>query len=82
MKLTDTSLMPYGKHKDIEMANVPASYLLWLYESKLKTDSKINMSLNNKMLKDYILDNLEILENEQADYYYKKGIDSLNQRKK
>lgn len=32
MKLTDESLMPFGKHKGEKMANVPASYLLWLYD--------------------------------------------------
>ena len=29
-KLTDESLMPTGKWKDTKMANIPASYLLWL----------------------------------------------------
>lgn len=31
MILTDTSPMPFGKHKGELMANVPASYLIWLY---------------------------------------------------
>ncbi len=31
--MTDNSLMPFGKYKGEKMANVPASYLLWLYEN-------------------------------------------------
>ena len=30
--LTDKSLMPFGKHKGTELANVPGKYLFWLYE--------------------------------------------------
>ena len=67
----DDSLMPYGKHKGILMTNVPANYLMWLYDSKLKTDSKVNMSFNNKILKDYIEDNLEILQKEMLEYRLK-----------
>jgi uncharacterized protein (DUF3820 family) len=48
---TDETPMPFGKYKGIKMANVPASYLLWLYD-------------NNKCygaLKDYIKDNIDVL---------------------
>lgn len=54
MKLTDKSLMPYGKYKGVEMANVPADYLLWLYD---------NEKCSNEV-KDYIVENLEILRME------------------
>lgn len=30
--LTDQSPMPFGAHKGKKMENVPASYLLWLWE--------------------------------------------------
>lgn len=30
--MTDTTLMPFGKHKGVALANVPAQYLLWLYK--------------------------------------------------
>lgn len=30
-KLTDESPMPWGKHKGKQMADVPASYLMWLW---------------------------------------------------
>ena len=32
-KLTDTSLMPWGKHKGAKMANIPPEYLLWLLDN-------------------------------------------------
>lgn len=52
--MTDESIMPFGKHKGKKMANVPASYLLWLYE-------------NGKCFgefKEYIIDNLDVLKSE------------------
>lgn len=30
--MTDESIMPFGKHKGEKLANVPPSYLLWLYD--------------------------------------------------
>lgn len=32
-KLTDSSLMPFGKYKGDKLIDIPASYLLWLYEN-------------------------------------------------
>jgi len=55
IKLSDSSLMPWGKHKGIKMANVPASYLLWLYEND-KCDN---------LVKNYIRDNLDVLKQEK-----------------
>lgn len=52
--MTDNSIMPFGKHEGIKMANVPPDYLLWLWD-------------NNKAygeVKDYIADNLEDLKAE------------------
>jgi hypothetical protein len=40
--MDDNSIMPFGKHKGEKMANVPAGYLLWLYneiDEKNKTFS-------------------------------------------
>lgn len=42
--LTDESKMPYGVHKDKNMADVPASYLLWLYENN-KCSGDVNNTL-------------------------------------
>ncbi len=49
--LTDTSPMPWGAHAGKAMQDVPAAYLIWLYD-------------NNKCspnVKQYITDNLETL---------------------
>ncbi len=50
-KLTDQSLMPFGEYKDYSMINVPASYLIWLYE---------NRKCSNQV-KNYIIENLDVL---------------------
>lgn len=31
--MEDTDLMPFGVHKGTEMANVPASYLIWVEDN-------------------------------------------------
>lgn len=46
--------MPFGKYQGKAMANVPAQYLIWLY----------NQGCNHPGVKKYILDNLEILKKE------------------
>lgn len=33
MKLTPIDPMPFGKHKGVAMAQVPAEYLMWLHEN-------------------------------------------------
>lgn len=50
-ELTDNSLMPYGKHKGEKMANVPASYLIWLYDNNRCSGS----------VKEYIKENYDSL---------------------
>ena len=55
MAYTDSSIMPFGAHKGKRLIDVPAQYLLWLYE-------------NNKCvghLKNYIQDNLDVLKQEK-----------------
>jgi len=49
--LTDSSLMPFGKYKNKTMANVPAVYLLWLY----------NNGCDHAGVKRYIIDNMQAL---------------------
>jgi uncharacterized protein (DUF3820 family) len=46
--------MPYGKYKGTKMIDVPASYLLWLYEN-----SYCSVTVNN-----YIKDNLDVIKEE------------------
>lgn len=55
--LTDESLMPFGKHKDTKMANVPANYLLWF----LAQDHKILTNDIKKVLK-YCEENIDVLK--------------------
>lgn len=54
-KLTDKDEMPFGKHQGEALANVPASYLIWCYETfkTMRPD-----------LKEYIEDNLTALQAE------------------
>lgn len=52
--MTDESIMPFGIHKGKRLIDVPAQYLIWLYD-------------NNKCsgpLKDYIEDNMDALKKE------------------
>jgi len=53
-KLTDESPMPWGKYKGDKMIDVPAYYLMWLYENKHYS----------KDVKEYIDDNLDVLKEE------------------
>lgn len=53
-KLTDESLMPFGKHKGEKLANVPARYLLFIRE---------NFDLHDN-LKKYIDKNKDVLQAE------------------
>lgn len=59
---TDESLMPFGQFKGAKLANVPADHLLWLYRNE-----------RAGRLKDYILDNFELLEKEAAKLAKKGG---------
>jgi len=48
--------MPFGKHKGKAMANIPAPYLLWLY----------NSICDHEGVRKYIAANLEILKKEAS----------------
>jgi uncharacterized protein (DUF3820 family) len=51
MTLIDTSPMPFGKHKGTPMANVPAGYLLWLYDIVKPGDVKDYIRANEQALR-------------------------------
>ncbi len=57
--MDDNSLMPFGKHKGTKLANVPGSYLVWLYEN-----GDVLKYERFKDLRDYIRDNLDALNTE------------------
>ena len=54
MRLEDNSLMPWGKYKGEKMANVPATYLMWLYNNE-KCNAEVQA---------YIEDNMDALKGE------------------
>lgn len=54
LEFTDTTIMPFGMHKGKTLANVPATYLLYLY----------NKGLDHEQLKKYIVANMDVLEQE------------------
>ena len=68
--MTDESIMPFGKYKGQQMADVPAPYLLWLYE-------------NNKCygeVKQYIRENMDVIKGQIA-YEQKKKQKESNIKK-
>lgn len=54
MILTDESPMPFGKFQGDKMANVPASYLLWIFKENKCAD----------LVAQYIEDNMDVLKQE------------------
>jgi uncharacterized protein (DUF3820 family) len=50
--MTDSSIMPYGKHKGSQMADVPSGYLLFLYEN----------NMCNGEVRFYIEENLDVIK--------------------
>ena len=48
--------MPFGKHKGKEMDDVPAAYLMWLYESGVKGVVHAYIENNIKGIKKQIED--------------------------
>lgn len=52
--MNDNSLMRFGKYKGEKLANVPAEYLMWLY----------NGNISRGELRDYIRANQHVLEHE------------------
>jgi Uncharacterized protein conserved in bacteria len=63
MGLTDNSLMPFGQYRGEKMANVPAKYLLWLYDGNIR----------NAEVRAYIVENMDVLKEEvkrEEEAYY------------
>lgn len=65
MNYTDESLMPFGKHKELPLEEVPASYLIWLEE---QLGQKTNMNNTERALLAYIKDNWDVLQKEKNEY--------------
>lgn len=62
MVLTDYDRMPFGQHKNEKMANVPAKYLLWLYDEWTQPNPRFGFV--NKDVKAYIEENMDVLKQE------------------
>jgi acetyl-CoA acetyltransferase len=58
--LKDSDKMPFGKHKDTKMEEVPAQHLMALHVGEL-LDLK---NPDHKNVHDYIVENLQVLEKE------------------
>lgn len=55
--MNDQTPMPFGKYKDTPMANVPDSYLLWLYNRiMMKSESGQTLSQDESKILSYIED--------------------------
>lgn len=59
-ELQDTDPMPFGKHKEVPMQDVPARYLHWLWNDGKKNDQRCPVA-------DYIRRNLNALKQEYPD---------------
>ena len=53
--MNDSDLMPFGKYKGEAMANVPASYLVWFWDTNSKNSSE-KVGENGKKVLEYIRD--------------------------
>ena len=50
-KLTDDSIIDFGEHKGQKMANVPAHYLLWMFDQPwCRNDIKVYVTENRDVL--------------------------------
>lgn len=61
-ELKDTDPMPWGQHKGTAMANVPAKYLLFLWDNRNSQQG----GLRDPRVRQYIFSNLDALRKEAA----------------
>jgi len=55
--MKDQDAMPFGKHKEKAMANVPDKYLMWLYgQLMIKVESGCNLTDDEAIVLAYIED--------------------------
>jgi uncharacterized protein (DUF3820 family) len=62
MIFTDDTIMSFGEHGGKKLANVPASYLLWL-KGEWDAGRFVNTE-TNRALRSYIEENLDVLKME------------------
>lgn len=56
MAATDETVMPFGQHRGKKLANVPAEYLIFMYD-----EGRLN---SNPEIKGYVKENYDILYSE------------------
>lgn len=61
--LKDTDIFPWGKFKGVKMANVPASYLMYL-KGEIEREAPNKRSATSSAILEYINDNLDVLAKE------------------
>lgn len=68
--MNDDDEMPFGKHQGKPMCDVPASYLLWLWNENYGQET----NTKTKPVIDYIKENIDALMEEDEDTIV-KGFD-------
>lgn len=66
MKLTDESIMKFGKYKGRELCEIPASYFIW-FEGELLKKSNTRYSEFHRGLLAYVKDNRNVLEKQAVE---------------
>lgn len=61
--MNDETLMPFGKYEGEKLANIPASYLIWL-GSQIEAKNEYRRSVDEKHLLAYVNENKDVLEKE------------------
>lgn len=61
-QLTDDDKMPFGKYKGVVMADVPATYLHWLW-----TEGGMKNKVKTSDVAQYIAENIDALRQEHKD---------------
>ena len=64
--MNDLSPMPFGKYKGTPMQDVPANYLLWLWDNGLK--EKFLSDSERSEVHQYIKDSMSALKQECPDW--------------
>lgn len=68
--MTDQSLMPFGKHKDEKLGDVPGGYLLWAYNEKDLMDRYPGLYLYIKSNMRIISQDADIDSRDRDNYEY------------
>lgn len=66
-KFDDNSKLWFGKHVGKELANVPASYLLWWYNENSESATGRPLYGVSARLEEYIDDNMDVLTKQSND---------------